>query len=125
MDDDNYTNAHRAFLQTCARHSILNFKQALLTFGVVQRQCKFVVEIFSQKKKNILINLYALILNVSSKDGDPNAAVDDKALRTMVEQINAKFAEHEIDQRLSFVSLQWDEPIGEFLVLCNTLASVG
>lgn len=59
-------------------------------------------------------------------DGDGGQApADDAALRTLVNEINAQLAEREIDQRLNFVQFEWDKPIGEFLVLCNTFAALG
>lgn len=62
---------------------------------------------------------------VADGDGDGQAAVDDAALRTLVNEINAKMASREIEQRLNFVQYEWDNPIGEFLVLCNTFAAPG
>lgn len=58
-------------------------------------------------------------------DGNERAAADDAAMRTIVDEINVKLAEREIEQQLKFVQFEWNEPIGEFLVLCNTFASIG
>lgn len=41
--EDNYTNAHRAFLQACGRHSVLNVNQALRILASVQKHRKFEV----------------------------------------------------------------------------------
>lgn len=38
--EDNYTNAHRAFLQACGRHSVLNVNQALRILDSVQKHRK-------------------------------------------------------------------------------------
>lgn len=58
-------------------------------------------------------------------DGDGQGAADDAALRALVNEINAKLASREIEQRLNFVQYEWDKPFGEFLVLCNTFAAPG
>lgn len=41
--EDNYSNAHRAFLQACGRHSVLNVNQALRILASVQKHRKFEV----------------------------------------------------------------------------------
>ncbi|XP_055315926.1 non-structural maintenance of chromosomes element 1 homolog [Sitodiplosis mosellana] len=94
--DENYTNAHRAFLQACIRLSVLSTKQ---THDVLQ--------------------------SVQNKHGDSEAEVNDAAVRKMVDEINAKLTEHEIEQRLSFVHYEWDDIACEFLVFCNTFATIG
>lgn len=66
-----------------------------------------------------------ILVNILLLDGNQNAAADEAALRTMVTEINTKLAEREIEQRLIFVYYEWNEPIGEFLILCNTFSSVG
>lgn len=38
--DENYTNSHRAFLQACGRHSVLNLKQAMSILTSVQTHRK-------------------------------------------------------------------------------------
>lgn len=51
--------------------------------------------------------------------------VNEDTVRAIVEEINDKFNEKEIEQRLAYVHFEWDEMVGDFLVLCNTLATVG
>lgn len=58
-------------------------------------------------------------------DGNGQGPADEGALRTLVNEINAKLTSREVEQRLSFVQFEWDQPLGEFLVLCNTFAAVG
>lgn len=58
-------------------------------------------------------------------DGSERAAADEEALETIVNEINAQFSEREIEQRLNFVNFEFDESVGKFLVLCNTLATIG
>lgn len=58
-------------------------------------------------------------------DGDGQGAADDAALRTLVNEINAKMASREIEQRLNFVQYEWDKPVAEFLVHCSTFAAPG
>lgn len=43
----------------------------------------------------------------------------------MVDEINVKLAEREIEQRLAFVHFEWDDTSAEFLVFCNTFAPIG
>lgn len=51
------------------------------------------------------------------------------ALRKIIAEINAKFNEKEVEQKLSMVYQEWGDPnhlqSEEFLVLCNTFATVG
>lgn len=60
-------------------------------------------------------------------DGD-NAA-DATALHKIIDEINAKFTEHEVEQQLAIVYQEFGNQeadiSGEFLVLCSTFASVG
>lgn len=66
--------------------------------------------------------LFSLITDV---DGGQAPPADDAALRTLINEINAKLTSSGIDQRLNFVQFEWDRPLGEFLVLCNTFAAHG
>lgn len=51
------------------------------------------------------------------------------ALRKIIGEINAKFNEKEVEQKLSMVYQEWGDPnhlqSEEFLVLCNTFSTVG
>lgn len=51
------------------------------------------------------------------------------ALRKIIAEINAKFNEKEVEQKLSMVYQEWGDPnhlqSEEFLVLCNTFSTVG
>lgn len=117
--DENYTNVHRAFLQAVSRFSVLGPNQALTILQSVQAKRK----LFYLFK--LLDEHWIFMVIVADGDGDGQAAVDDAALRTLVNEINAKMASREIEQRLNFVQYEWDNPIGEFLVLCNTFAAPG
>lgn len=40
--DENYTDAHRAFLQACARLSVLSQKQAFDILQSIRNKCKLI-----------------------------------------------------------------------------------
>ncbi|XP_031625660.1 non-structural maintenance of chromosomes element 1 homolog [Contarinia nasturtii] len=95
---DNFTVGHQAFLQACARFSVMTPNQYLDIMKAVK----------------------------TKYFNDENAANDeDAAVRKMVDEINAKLIEREIDQRLNFVHYEWDDVCVEFLIFCNTFATIG
>lgn len=51
--------------------------------------------------------------------------MNETTVRKIVDEINARLMEREIEQRLNFVHFEWDDIAAEFLVFCNTFASVG
>lgn len=59
MDDENYTNVHRAFLQACGRMSVLGPNQALNVLAAVQAKRK------SQKKIANLHKRIFLVVNLA------------------------------------------------------------
>lgn len=46
MSEGDYTNAHRAFLQACARYSVLPIKQAQVILESVLNKCEYYVFCF-------------------------------------------------------------------------------
>lgn len=120
-----WTRITRMCIEPFCRRSVVSVCWDQIKRWLYCNRCKPNVSCFILSDCWVSIEFSWWLKLFADGDGDGQAAVDDAALRTLVNEINAKMASREIEQRLNFVQYEWDNPIGEFLVLCNTFAAPG